>query len=467
MASLTYIMSMARDALIAQSAGTAITGENVSNASTPGYVRRSARLESMPLDGGTRGVGGGVHFAGVDRAFERFAYRAVVRESGHREAAAARHGALNALEGALVPPGAPTLGDRLDAVLGAFETLSSKADDPTARASVAAAAAELAAGFQAAADTLDQSRSDLLQRAQGVAVEVNRALEGIARLNAELGTTPAHDAGRPALLDQRDELVRAVGGAVDVSVLYDDLGRATLLSAGSTLVEGNRAATVTVAEDANRNLQITYSNGGHGTDVTAKLAGGSLAGIAQARDLDIPALANALDALAFDFASAVNAAHTAGYGLDGGTGRALFTAKDGTALTTQAGAAHAIALNPLVAANHDAIAAAALPGDLPGGSDVAVAIGQLSHQPISALGTPTENYSAMMGLLGTALHQAGQALDLRNATLGQAEQRRQSASGVSLEEEMVNLTRYQRAFEAAMRVLKTADEMLGTLIREL
>jgi flagellar hook-associated protein 1 FlgK len=48
--------------------------------------------------------------------------------------------------------------------------------------------------------------------------------------------------------------------------------------------------------------------------------------------------------------------------------------------------------------------------------------------------------------------------------LQQLEQQRQSASGVNLDEEIVALTQYQRAYEAASHLVRVADEMLDTLI---
>ena len=48
--------------------------------------------------------------------------------------------------------------------------------------------------------------------------------------------------------------------------------------------------------------------------------------------------------------------------------------------------------------------------------------------------------------------------------ISQLESQRDSISGVNLDEEMINLTRFQRAFEAASKVVKTVDEMMQTII---
>jgi flagellar hook-associated protein 1 FlgK len=73
----------------------------------------------------------------------------------------------------------------------------------------------------------------------------------------------------------------------------------------------------------------------------------------------------------------------------------------------------------------------------------------------------------LTGGLGSLIDGAGSELTLRESTVAHATTLRESASGVSLDEEMVNLSRYQRAYEASLRVLRTADEMLAELVNML
>jgi flagellar hook-associated protein 1 FlgK len=81
--------------------------------------------------------------------------------------------------------------------------------------------------------------------------------------------------------------------------------------------------------------------------------------------------------------------------------------------------------------------------------------------------SPNERFGAVAAQVGSARRAAEQDLSLREATVAQAEAVRDSGAGVSIDEEMVDLTRYQRAYEASIRVLRTADELLADLMRSL
>jgi flagellar hook-associated protein 1 FlgK len=72
-----------------------------------------------------------------------------------------------------------------------------------------------------------------------------------------------------------------------------------------------------------------------------------------------------------------------------------------------------------------------------------------------------------VGRVGQRKQNAANDVSTRDAMTAQVETMRQSVSGVSLDEEMVAMTQYQRAFEAASRVFTTADQLLEDLINTL
>ena len=53
---------------------------------------------------------------------------------------------------------------------------------------------------------------------------------------------------------------------------------------------------------------------------------------------------------------------------------------------------------------------------------------------------------------------------IRQSIRAQADSLRESLSGVSLDEEMVSLTKYQHAYDAAAKVLAVVDELLRELL---
>jgi len=132
------------------------------------------------------------------------------------------------------------------------------------------------------------------------------------------------------------------------------------------------------------------------------------------------------------------------------------------------GAAYTFAVDPSVAGQPNKLGAAKNSADLPGGSDAAVAMAQLASAPLPGGGLPpAESFVGLTADVGVKKAAADSELTFRQATMGQADSLLESAGGVSVDEEMMNLTRYQRAFEASMRVVKTADELLSSLIKDL
>lgn len=455
MSSIGSLLSIARDAMTASSLSVEVTSQNITNASTPGYARRVPVLESAAL---AAGRGGGVLFSSATRVVDRFAAARVTTESGLYGAATARQRALDGLEGVL-SPGSGGIGESMTALFSAATALTSNPQDPTARAALLDAAEATASSFRAASAGLATRRADLLGHAQGICDEVNERTAQIATLNERITASEASGVPAPELRDRRDKLVHEVGERVGAQVVEDANGSITLLSSGATLVQGGEARAMSASLASPNALRITIARtGGGAADVTAAVTSGTLGGTLAARDTDIPKLESALDALASDFAAAVNAVHQAGVGLDGVGGRPLFAINPGP------GGAATLAVDPSISGQPDHVAAASTAAGLPGDNAAAIALGALSHTALGAA-PPAERFGAMAASLGAMQLLAGDGVALRAETIALAQTQQEQASGVSVEEEMVNLTRYQRAFEASMRVLKVADELLEGLIR--
>lgn len=458
MPSLFSLLGVARDGMQAQSAGVSVTGQNISNVNTPGYVRRGVVLSARAFGQDSTG---GVSVLGIARSFNRFAHGRVVEEHGRRGAAAARAEALAATEASL-SPNSRTVADRVNAMFQAFDTLSGAPGDAAARLEVLQQAGNLAQQVSSTAGDLATQRDELFTQARGVAGEVNTRLARIATLNRAIAeATALGDAGAD-LRDQRDLLVQEVGDRLGARSIEDATGQVTLFSAGTVLVEGGNASSVTVSLDPANNLRLTVAQpGGATTDATAGMTQGTLGGLREARDVDIVSAQTSLDQFAFDLATAVNTAHAAGFGLDAVSGRNLFAAP-----AAVAGAARAMALDPAVVGQPDRVAAAAAATDLPGGNNVALRLAGLASRPLGAgTTTPAERFGGVAADLGVRLQSALAEEQLRDDTVYQAETLRESAAGVSLDEEMVNLSKFQRAFEASTRVLRVADELLDTLMK--
>jgi flagellar hook-associated protein 1 FlgK len=433
MGSLFGLLGTIGGGLAAQQAGLTVTGQNVTNVNTPGYVERTAVLETTQ---DSTGDGGGVEVKGIDRKFDAFTYANVLTQTGLEGAANARSGALTSAQAIVAPTGGGSVGDAMTTFFSALQTMAATPADPSARAGVLAGAANLS-----------QTRSSLLSQATNEVKTVNTQLAQLATLNGEITTAQGEGDDADDLRDTRDSLVTSIAGEIGGSVLSDPSGSETMFAAGAPLVTGNQASTISVSLDSNGALTFSASQkGGNGVDITQGVTSGSLGGIREARDQDVAATSARLDQLAYDFANTVNAIHQTGYGLDGVTGRPLFTPP-----LSVAGAAGAMSVDSSVAGQPNNVAATANAADLPGGNDLVNQLASLSEQPLGSGGTPAQQFGDLAGQLGTAT---------ASATLTQAQNLNSSASGVSLSEETINLTRYQQAFEAETNVLQTVSNML-------
>lgn len=460
MSSLFSLMGVARDGMQAQSAGLSVTGQNISNVNTPGYARRSVALSTRPVQGASLG---GVEAVGVTRSFDRLARARVVDEHGRQGAADARSAALSSVEAALVPGGA-TIADRVGAFFQSLDALSGSPADTSTRLGVLNAASDLAQQISGAASDLESQRGELFQHARGVAGEVNDRLGRIASLNTQIAEATARGDAGADLRDLRDQLVQEVGDRIGARAVEDANGQITLFAAGTALVDGGRASSLGVDLDVAGNLRVqAHGINGSTVDVTSTTTQGALGGLREARDVDLPSAISALDRFAFDLATSVNAAHAAGAGLDGVTGRPLLSTT-----TTPTGAARALTLNPALEGHPERVAAAGRAADLPGGNSAALALAAVASRPLgSGTAPPSDRFAAIAADVGTRHASAEAESELRADTVLQAETLRESASGVSLDEETMNLNRFQRAFEASTRVLRVADELLDNLMKSL
>lgn len=457
MPSLFSLLDVARDGILAQSTALDVTGQNVSNAGTAGYTRRVANLETTT----TNGAWGSVHVASIGRIFDRFAERRAVAEMGLKGAATSRSASLAEAESILAPSGVPSIADQMATFYASMSTLAANPGDISTRNQALGDAQSVAQSISGTAAQLSAARTGLLGRAQDVAAEVNQRLGRIADLNRQIATAKGQGENPADLMDQRDAMVRDVGERVGAQAIEQPNGMITLLSSGTALVDGDRAATLSVAPDANGDLAIhVVRPSGATDDITQNVTSGTLGGLREARDVDLANTATALDQLAYDLTSTVNAVHTSGFGLDGATGRPLFKP-----LAGPTGAARAMAVDPSVLGNPKALAAASSAAGLPGDNSAALALSQLATAPLGTASSPAQAFAAVAAGLGTAKQAAEAEVTLRTATLTQATSLRDSASGVSLDEEMVNLTKFQRAFEASTKVLSVVNELLGDLVK--
>lgn len=463
MPDLLSILSTAASSLAAQRAAAATASNNLQNANTPGYARQTAVIAAaLPAERVAGAyVGMGAVLQTVTQARDRF----LEAQLPIAQAQSARSGATSDVLGAvsvLDPESTGGIGDALSGFYSAFSALSQNPSDASLRQAAVAAAQTLATSFNQTRASLEAARTGVDARLQGSLGEANQLAQQLASLNAQIRTARAAGTGEPNdLLDARqatvDQLARLTG-ASPVPTSQGDVSM--FLSGGGALVSETTAGTLSALPDAanGNHLALQLRSGG----VTGTVSpGGELGGLVDARDGALRTAVTSLDAIASALATQVNAAHAAGYGLDGSHGLALFTMTGGGA-----GAASQIQLNTVIAGDPRALATASAAGQ-PGDGGAALALVATRSTAVAALGN-VDVFGALAqttSAFGTAAQNIESISAQDQTLLSSLQTRRESVSGVSIDDELVNLQKAQRAFEAISKVIQTSSEMFDTLLQ--
>lgn len=461
---LSSLLNVARDALTAQTFGVSVTSQNITNANTPGYVRREAILASRVLGNQTYGT---VVAIGIKRNQDSFIAQKFLSATGMGAAATERDQELQQIEALFNDMSGAGIGEALDRINASFQQLSVDPGDAISRENVLTALAGFTGRLNETGNALAVQRTEIFNQMQNQVSDLNEKAVQIADLNKKIAEAVVLGNDAADLKDRRNQIIVELSNIVDIKLVEGKDGALFVQAAGATLVEGDIARSFGVELASNGDVRLTARRTptSSATDVTGGLNGGTLAGLKETRDVDLRAIASKLDTFVYDFATAMNTQHAAGFGLDGGTGRNLFDLN--LVGAPPDGASRTISLSVDVAGQPNRIAASDSALTLPGSGVNAKAITQLFDQPVLFGGTRTasEGYSDIIGDVGLRRANSKGQMELRSAMQAQFSELNDAASGVSLDEEMVNLTKFQRAYQAATKVLATVDELLQELIQ--
>lgn len=463
MAGLNVALETAKRALFTQQMGVNVTGHNIANVNTPGFSRQRAVMVSNPslnVPGGR--VGTGVNVGTIERVYDRFLAAQINTQIQGKGKSEAETQILGQVQAIFNEASGVSLSQALDDFWNAWKTLSTNPSGAAKRSQVISKTTTLTQFFRDADTRLNTLRTDINHQMRGAVDQVNSLTREIAGLNVAIqqaevgGQQPAND-----LRDRQQILIDHLAELIPVQMFHQTDGQVGMqLPGGKPLISGTSVWQLT-ATPTSSNMQVQWVDS-HGTavDIIGQLSQGKLGGFITARDTLIADYQNRLDTLAAGLISAVNEIHRSGVGLNASTDLPLFTGST----------ASDIALNPTIRQNPDNLAAAVLESDdtyASGDNRNALAIAALQTTPLDLAGTARtldEYYGMLVGKIGTDTQQAEQGLAYQGAILEQLNHRRDSISGVSIDEEMTNLVKFQQMYSAAARLITRVDEMLRTVI---
>ena len=442
-------LSIATEALGAQTAALEIANNNIANANTPGYSRQVVSLSSAAsVQNGTT-VDEGVSYQGFTSVRDAVLGMAINAASSDQGSLTAQNTLLAQINSAF--SGTTTgIGASFSTLFSDISALSTDPTDPSARQTVLGDANSLAGAFHQGAAVLSNASEAANQKVSSMVAQVNELSQQIASLNGQIATAEANGGDGGALTDQRDELTTQMAQLIGVSTVQTS-GTPTLTTTnGSPLVIGDSSYPLQASTAPDGTVHVLD---GQGEDITNELSGGALGGTITARDSTIPALSLQLDSLASQFAAAMNSAQAAGYDVNGNQGAAMFTIP--ATGSAAAGIAVSLTSSSQIATSSDGSA---------GSSGNVKALLAVASANLPNGANPTDSYANLIGNIGFAGSQVSSSLAATTSSLQQLTSQQDGESAVSIDEETANLVRYQQAYSASARVISTINDIYATLM---
>jgi flagellar hook-associated protein 1 len=303
---------------------------------------------------------------------------------------------------------------------------------------------------------LDQDIGSSVQR-------VNALVEQIAHFNLQISITEGRGESANDFRDQRQTLLQELTSLTGATTREDANGSITVAAGSLLLVSGSRFASFQSKSLNGAGLHaLTYqAPDGLSFDATALINQGKIGSTLNMRDNQVQDIIDRLDQFAKTLVDKVNAQHALGFDLTGAAGRDFFTP-----IAAVAGASANVQINSAIAADPRLIAAASSADAVPGDNRNALALVNLQSETFPSLGglTLQDSYLSLVGDVGSQSQIAQAQLDFQQNLLTQTQARRESVSGVNVDEEMTKLIQFQRAFESSSLLVRTADEMYQSLI---
>ncbi len=482
--SIGSILSIARGAISAHQVALQTVSQNIANAEVEGYSRQRAEMiTSYPQRFPNYTVGTGVSVRGVIRMRDELLDASYRREVGNRESYSVRRDLLGEVEGLLGEPSESGLANTLDQFWNSWSDLANNPGSAIAQSAVRQRGQQVAYTLNSYSQRID----DLTVRTRGhlsdVAGQVNTMAKQVAEINKQLTAAEVSGQQTPDLRDARDRIADQLAKLVGARVEIQANGTMGVYLGGLMLVDANNARQLEV-----RSTPTTTNLAMVGDVEPIQVVGGQAGQMIGFINTDVPAMQGRLNDFARGLVNGVNEYHASGWTAAGDAlGNANWNPLNGptgsrvnffdSSFTT----AGTIRLSSEVTASALVIAS----GDVqnaPGNNTLATAIGALrDDNGMAALQTRmganfatqigfasgesySDHYTTTVTQLGVDTADAQSQFDVFDALSTQADNRRASVAGVSIDEELTLMLRHQQAYTAASRLVKVADEMAQSIL---
>lgn len=306
--------SIGLSALQAAQRAMEVTGNNVANASTPGYHRQVVKFAAQsPMELNGQSYGRGVEIADVTRTINQQLESAITTQNTQNGFVDSMQQSMTQIQ-SMIPTDASSIANQLSTIFNSLQQASSQLGNSASRQTVVTQAQTLATQFNTLASNMDQMRTNLDSSIGTTVDTINSKLTQIANLNTAIARAVDQGVSPNDLLDTRDQLINDIAQQMPLEIQQSQQQQVTILRSGTPLVIAGKATLLTNGLDKNGAMQVSIV----GATKPLQLESGSLGALLNVRDTQLPDMRQRLDQLAQSVSQAFDAIQSTGTGLSGG-----------------------------------------------------------------------------------------------------------------------------------------------------
>ncbi len=465
MSGLYGTLQLGQRAVQTQRQGIELAGHNIANVDNPAFARQRIDVATGPTIISPDGIHAtGVTTEQVQQVRNQILDTSIQQETSITSYLETKNTLLEQSKAKLGPTFLANLangsGEQLSGIAehlnGLFDGFQELANDVTSRSqrvALVGKAEALARDFNQVHQGITHIEAQISKELEASADDANGLLGEIARLNQSIehaenrSSSPAHD-----LRDRRLAKLEELSKLANFQTSESETQTLSIHLDGETILEGaNILGQFQIAIDAEGKAQAVLTT----NDTQKAVTQGRMGALGSVASETLGPLAERLDQLASAIIGELNQIHQSGFGLEGSTGEPLFVGNN----------AATIAVNQTLIDNPDRIQASSDANAI-GDNTILRALSGAARNSFATLDGQTlnEHLAGSIGSFVEELADTREQLDDQTAIQDLLQRQRNAVSGVSLDEEMTNLVKYQNAFEASARLVSVIDEMLQTVV---
>lgn len=448
--SISKLFNISSRSLAVYQRALSVSSHNVANANNPNFTRQrvdfGTERDDIRVDGAW---GSGIKIDAVLRVRDKLTDIQIRNYNQKFADADKRSNILSQVEGVISEPSPLGLSNLLTQFFNSWDELASSPTSIPLRTNVVQSAEKLASKFQNVYEDISQIQNDLRNEMREKVNTINNYLKEVEVLNKQIFESKVGGHVSNELLDRRDFVVDELSKLANINVNQTEDGSLNISIGGIFAVDKFHSIELEMVE-VNGKLAVAAKGGGS----VLSLNGGELHATIDFYSNILPGYQQQLDDIAKVLFDKVNSIHSQGYSTTNPplTGINFFESYAGGKLVING----QILNNPnLIAVSSDGTA---------GNGDIALQLGNLRNAKVLNDKSLAENYSIFVSGIGNSKLINMQTADSNKMVIEQLELQRASYSGVSIDEEMTNVLRFQRSFDASAKLIRIADEMLQTLL---